>query len=343
MTAYETAVAFLPSGLQRSLLRVMPSQQTEIQEIRLRQNGLLTVSLPRGEYSVDAAGVLSETCGALTVYCSREDVEKTFLKLCDYSVHSHSEELKHGYITAAGGFRAGVAGTAVTENGRVTAVRDIRSICLRVAGRHDGCAAVLYELFQNGMRSVLIAGEPASGKTSMLRDLARGLCDGALGQRLRVAVVDERGEIAGAGGLENADVLTGIPKPIGILQAVRTLAPDVILLDELGTVAEVEAITENLHAGVPAIATAHCRDLREAMLRPAVRLALQRRVFDTVVFLRGRDAPGCIGETVEVNGVEMAGTACGGDIGDAVRSCGDAAHASPPVGDTDRDTVVAGV
>ncbi len=305
MRAFEKATAFLPEGLQRTLLRVAVTQQDKVQEIRLRHSGLLTLSLPEGEYTVDAAGVLSERAGPLTVYCSGEDIEKTFLKLCDYSVHSHTAQLREGYITAAGGFRAGVAGTAVTENGKVTAMRDIRSLCLRVAGRHDGCAAALRPLFKERIPSLLIAGEPSAGKTSMLRDIARMLCEGMDGRRFRVTVVDERGEIAGAGGLANADVLIAVPKPIGILQAVRTLAPDVILLDELGTVAEVEAITENLHAGVPAIATAHCRNMREAMQRQAVHLALERRVFDKIVFLRGREAPGSIRDVMEVDAIEM--------------------------------------
>ena len=84
----------------------------------------------------------------------------------------------------------------------------------------------------------------------------------------------------------------------------RTLAPDVILLDELGTRAEVEAVTENLHAGVPAIATAHCRNIDEALSRPAIRLALTRRVFEKVVFLQGRDAPGNIAAIMGVEEIE---------------------------------------
>lgn len=305
MGAYETAVSFLPEGLQRALLRVPITQQRQVQEIRLRKHGLLVLSLPTGAYTVDTTGALSELPCPRSVYCNGYDVEKTFLRLCDYSVHSHSEEIKEGFVTARGGFRAGIAGTAVVEKGAVTAVRDIRSVCLRVASRHDGCAAELLPLFSNRVPSVLIAGEPSSGKTSMLRDLARALSEGVGGIRRRVCVVDERGEIAGAGGLENADVLTAVPKPVGILQAVRTLSPDVIVLDELGTLAEVEAITENLHAGVPAIASAHCRDLAEMQLRPSLQLALRRRVFDKIVFLHGRDVPGSIREIVEVESLEM--------------------------------------
>lgn len=305
MGAFETAIELLPEGLARALRRISVNEMRQIQEIRLRRGGLLTLSVGPYEKTVDAAGVLSDIVGPLTVYCDGSDVEKTFLKACDYSVHSHISELREGFVTAKGGIRVGVAGTTVTENGTVTAVRDISSLCIRVAGRHDGCATPLRDLFLSRIPSVLIAGAPSSGKTSMLRDVARILslppfC-------YRVSVIDERGEIAGLGGLENADVLRCIPKPIGILQAVRTLAPDVIVVDELGTLAEVEAVTENLHAGVPAIATAHCRDISEALRRPAVRLALKRGVFEKIVFLRGREAAGQIREIIEVSDIEMVG------------------------------------
>lgn len=308
MGAFEKVLAILPEGLARSLQRVSAAEQAQIQEVRLRRNGLLTLSLPLCEKSVDTAGVLSDVAGPLTVYCSAEDVEKTFMKACDYSVHSHIAELRQGFVTAKGGFRVGVAGTAVVENGEVTAVRDIRSLCIRVAGRHDGCAALLRPLFSGRIPSLLIAGEPSSGKTSLLRDIARMLSSPPYNRR--VTVVDERGEIAGMGGLDNADVLFAVPKPIGILQAVRTLAPDVILADELGTLDEVNAITENLNAGVPAIATVHCRDVAEALRRPAVCLALERGVFEKIVFLRGREAVGEIRETVEVADIEMDRVSC---------------------------------
>ncbi len=316
MGDFLAAVELLPEGLARSLRRVSVDSMRRIQEIRLRCGGVLTLSLGVEEKMVDTAGGLSDIVGPLTIYCTAADVEKTFLKACDYSVHSHMEELCEGFVTAKGGIRVGVAGTVVSENGRVSAVRNISSLCIRVAGRHDGCAAPLREMFVKRIPSVLIAGTPSSGKTSMLRDVARLLSSPPL--RYRVSVIDERGELAGLGGLENADVLTAVSKPVGILQAVRTLAPDVVLVDELGTLAEVESMTENLHAGVPAIATVHCRDLAEAVRRPAVHLALQRGIFEKIVFLSGREAAGRIRSIVEVSEIEMVGIlgfdGCGNDV-----------------------------
>ncbi len=330
MGDFEKAAAFLPEHLQEGLRRLSPEHRARVQEIRLRRDGLLSLSLPEGERTPDGWGVLSETPDERSLTCTGEEIDKTFFRLCDYSVHSHEQELCEGFVTAPGGVRAGVAGTAVRQNGRVTAVRDIRSLCIRVSGRHDGCADPLRPLFVSGrVPSLLLLGEPSAGKTSMLRDIARQLSDGGFGRRFRVAVVDERGEIAGAGGLQNCDVLTGCPKPQGILQAVRTLAPEVILLDELGTPEEVEAIASNLHAGVPAIATAHARDMAECLRRDAIRLALGRGVFEKMVFLSGRAAPGRIREITEVDALEMVGSDRDDRRGGVDRMVADRPSASP--------------
>lgn len=304
MQAYTTALTFLPPTLQQPLSAVGENIRQQVQEIRLRRGGALMLSTPFGEKCIDTYGKLTDFETAHTVYPTAEEIEKTFLRVCDYSVHSHTAELCDGYVTAAGGFRVGVAGTAVMQDGQVTAVRDIRSLCIRIAARHDGCAAALYPLYARRMTSLLIAGEPSCGKTSMLRDLARVLTAGKYTKRYRLAIVDERAEI---GDIPNADILTGFPKPQGILQAVRTLAPDGVMFDELGTVEETAALTANLHSGVPAIATAHCRNLQECRARPAVRLALERGVFQKIVFLQGRHAPGKICEIVEVTSHENGG------------------------------------
>lgn len=343
MGNFDQAAAFLPDSLQQPLRRISLSQRSRVQEIRLRRDGFLSLSLPEGEKTLEPSGILTDMPDRLSLCCTGEEIDKTFLRLCDYSVHSHEAELREGFVSAPGGLRAGVAGTAVQEHGRVIAVRDIRSLCLRVAGRHDGCADRLRPLFASGiLPSLLLAGEPAAGKTSMLRDIGRQLSGGSFGRRFRVAVVDERGEIAGAGGLENCDILTGCPKPQGILQAVRTLAPDIILLDELGTLEEVKAITANLHAGVPAIATAHARDLRECLRRTAVRSALEKQIFDKIVFLSGRTAPGSIREITEVDAFEAVGSDRDDRRRRAFGMAGDRPAASPAAGAGSHSTLADG-
>lgn len=87
--------------------------------------------------------------------------------------HTHQQEIKDGYVSTRSGCRAGIAGSVVTENGAIVTMRHITSICIRIARRHDGCASALAAemIGPSGLRSALIAGEPSSGKTSLLRDL----------------------------------------------------------------------------------------------------------------------------------------------------------------------------
>lgn len=77
--------------------------------------------------------------------------------------------------------------------------------------------------------------EASFRKTTVLRDIAR-----ILGDTRRVAVVDTRGEIAGVyGGVpaldigENTDVLNGYSRGEGIMCALRSLSPEVIICDEI--------------------------------------------------------------------------------------------------------------
>ena len=212
-----------------------------------------------------------------------------------------------------------------TENGEILSMRQITSICLRVARRHTGCAdPLLGRLLQGGgIAGALICGEPSSGKTSLLRDMARQLSDGSRGRRYHVAVVDERGELGADRGLPECDVLLYCPKEKGIEQAVRCLAPDVVLFDELGTPEETRAVTASLNAGTAVISTAHCRDLATLRRRPHIVEALRSGAFDYLVFLSGRDTPGRIDRIVRTE--EMADEDCGtgahhpgGDLAGAV-------------------------
>lgn len=293
MSGYLKAAAYLPEELKSAVLRVPEAFAEGVQEIRLRENAPLTLSLPDREWMISPEG-MPVKIPANAVMCKKTHLDECFLKLCDYSVHTHQNELAAGFITAGNGCRAGIAGAAVIEDGKVVSVRDITSVCLRVARRHTGCASELISALVKGgkLYSALICGEPSSGKSSLLKDLARQLSAGAGGRRWRTAVVDERCELSGDGSLACCDVLRGFPKGIGISQAVRCLAPDVVIFDELGNYDEVKAVTHGLNSGVAVIATAHCHDVNSLLARPPLLAALQSRAFERVVFLKGRSNPG---------------------------------------------------
>ena len=314
---FAKAAAYLPAGLRSALFRLPVSLTERVQEIRLRAGGPLVLSAPDGEWVLDAEGEAALRPRRPPLLCTRAQLEECFLRLCNYAVHTHQQELCHGFVTTADGCRAGIAGSAVREGERVVSVRQITSICLRVARRHDGCAGELYQrIAQRGrICSQLICGEPSSGKSSLLRDLARQLAEGGdgNGRRWRVAVADERGELSGSGGLTGCDILRGYPKAEGIQQAVRCLAPDVVIFDELGTLEETQAVLEGLHSGVAAVTTAHCREESALLRRPQLRTALASGAFDEVVFLEGRQKPGHVARVMEAGDLLAQGAGAAAD------------------------------
>lgn len=267
-------------------------------EIRLRVGSPPALSFPAGVKYLDLPAV------------TREQMNAAVLSLCGGSLYSHQHELAAGFIATSCGHRAGVCGTAVMTDGKITAVRDITTVCLRVAREHDGCSCALEkQLFDIGVCSAMIAGSPCTGKTTLLRDLACRLA----GRGLRVVIADERGELAMEPGSRVdrlCDVLRGYPKAEGILQAVRALSPDVVVFDELGTRAEAEAVTAGINAGVRVICSIHAGSFAELAAKPQIVPLLRLGVFDRFALLRGREQPGQV-RTV-ISGEELNALA-GGD------------------------------
>ena len=202
----------------------------------------------------------------------------------------------------AGGHRVGVCGTAVYEENRVSGIRDISSLNIRIAREVYGAADELLRELDKEISGLLIAGPPSSGKTTILRDLARQLSI----KGKKVVVIDERGELGGAfqGICQNdlglSDVLTGFPKGEGILQAVRCLSPELIICDEAGSRQEAAAIEEGLNAGVGLITTLHAGSLEEIYRRSQGMQLLQSGAFYRIVLLEGRSPPGTVQGIYEV-------------------------------------------
>lgn len=280
---------YLPPAWVNALSSLPPYEQAGIQEIRLRAGEPVTLSYAAGEWFLCASRSVTLHQPDVLI-CRPEQLESCFLRFCEESVYAHEQELRQGFVAVRGGIRVGVAGTAVLDGERVRSVRQVTSLCIRLPRRHAGCAASLLPLVHSAgvVRSTLLIGEPSSGKTSLLRDIASSLA----ARRVRVAVVDERGELSGVDGLGGCDVLRGYPKAVGILQAVRCLAPQVVVFDELGDAAEIAAVSACAHAGVATVASLHGRTPLELTQKATVRELITAGVFEQWVFLQGRHAPG---------------------------------------------------
>ena len=256
-------------------------------EIRLRADrAAVLIFADRTEFLTTSGRLTSfYSEGLLTL--SRQEIEDIFIRMCNYSVHSLTENIAEGFITLEGGCRIGVYGTAVVKDGKITSVRNIEGMNIRVPAEYRGCAQPIYNrLFYSRIPNTVICGPPMSGKTTVLRDLSRLISDEGM---KKVAVIDERSELSGGDLGFNTDVLKNYPKAQGISIAVRTLSPDVIICDEIGTLVEAQELCSLFNCGVKFIVTMHCSDLTELKRRPQFALLSDAGVADACVLLNEKN------------------------------------------------------
>ena len=284
---------YLPESLQR-LPSLMPAALIDrISEIRLRRNAPVVLVLRNTACFVNPLGELLETPEPSCLTVSSAELEEVFMAMCGYTLHSVMDTLKNGYLTLPCGARVGVGVSAVYENGVLIAAENVMSLNVRLPHAWIGCSAALLNfLYVNTFPSIIIAGEPNSGKTTLLRDLARALSGGFNRRYRKVAVVDERNELAGKNNTafsfdlgSNCDVLTGFQKARGMEIAARTLSPEMIVCDEIATEEEVTAVRAAFSSGIRFALSVHAANRTELSRKPVVRQLLETGEFSYVVLL----------------------------------------------------------
>lgn len=301
---FDDAVRSLSPRLTAAFLSLTPSEKEKIREIRLRTEKYVIAVSGNDSKFVSPSGRLTEVYSELNLKTDCNEITEIFRRMCGYSVYSHTDAINKGFVTLSGGHRAGVAGTAVSENGKITAVRDVSCINLRIAREIKGAADEIYKnIFYGELSSVIIAGPPSSGKTTILRDLARHLSGIERGRMFRTFVCDERGEIAaGVSGLPqndlgiNCDVVTNYPKEHGILIGLRSFSPDIIICDEIATDKEADAVESGLNSGVCFALSIHARNETELKTKPLLQRLLKSGAFENVVLLSGEN----VGKTEKI-------------------------------------------
>lgn len=243
-----------------------------LNEIRLRTNMPLILKYSGKEYMLDEKGNMSDKTDK-PLLMRQKDIRETMEYIANYSLYAFEEEIKQGFLTIMGGHRVGISGKTIIENGFIKSIKYISSVNIRVSHEIKGCSSKALQYIVNNQEiyNTLIISPPGCGKTTLLRDLIRNISNGWGSIKGRtVGVVDERSEIGSCymGIPQNdvgirTDVLDCCPKNEGMLMLIRSMAPEVLAIDEIGGKREIDSIRYAMNCGCKMIATVHGNSYQE--------------------------------------------------------------------------------
>ncbi|MBQ3266237.1 MAG: hypothetical protein IJH07_10730 [Ruminococcus sp.] len=291
----------LPERMQLPLRKVRSAVEDKATEIVLRTDRALCIYEANKQFYVTESGCLTDSCCVEgLVYSTSKEIEQTVMRLCDYSVYTHQHEINSGYITIENGVRVGLCGKAVMGEGKVANIRDIGTLSFRIARDIHHCSdELLKKLVPPG--GVLICGAPGSGKTTLIRDMAR-----QLSYRCRVSLLDERGELSAFSRGKNGfplglcDVYAGYPKGFAANCAIRSMSPAIIVCDEMGNQNDVELLLYSVRCGVTFIATVHAASMSDLRNRKITSDMINTGAFRYIVFIGGNRGVGSINKIYEM-------------------------------------------
>ena len=286
MTGLEIVLEYLPTTIRDKMEPALNVPNLSIEEIRLRSNKPLMLKIGQGTEIID-------------YIVKQQEILQAFERVCENSVYSYRRQICDGYITIRGGNRVGIVGSAVVDNGQVININYISSLNFRIARQKIGCSdSIIEEIIDeqtNSIHNTLIISPPGCGKTTLLRDVVRNISNGIdeIGFKGKtVGVVDERGEIAAMykGVAQNdigirTDVIDNMPKPEAMRLLVRSMAPDVIACDEIGSIEDANAIDYAMCSGVKGIFTAHGNSLEEINRNSELSRLLNKHIFERIILL----------------------------------------------------------
>ena len=285
----EEILKYFPVNIYKNInetIKENAKYENEIEEIRIRVNNPIILKIGQFEK-------------ILEYKVSSNELIQILEKLCENSIYAYKNQMCEGYITINGGHRVGIVGSVVIEQERIVNIKYISSLNFRIAREIIDCSQkVLNQIIdiQNlNIFNTIIVAPPGCGKTTVLRDVIRKISNGIPEISFKgrtIGVVDERGEIAAMykGVPQNdigirTDVIENISKSKGMKVLLRSMTPQIIACDEIGTSEDVKAIKEILTCGVKGIFTMHGRTIEDIRNKRELYDLVQNRQIEKIVFL----------------------------------------------------------
>lgn len=267
-----------------------------LQEIRLRINCPLLVNYQNREYFVSYdAKLINDSANGIII--TMNEIKETMEYISNYSLYAFEEEIRQGFITISGGHRIGITGKTIIQDDAIKGIKHISYINVRLAHQVKGCGDIVLPYLINnracGIYHTLIISPPRCGKTTLLRDIIRQLSDGSKELKgINIGVVDERSEIGACymGIPQNdlgirTDILDCCPKAKGMMMLIRSMSPQVIAVDEIGSREDLEAIDHVISCGCKLIATVHGSSIEDIKSKPVLGELLEKKLFERYVIL----------------------------------------------------------
>lgn len=272
----------------------------KLEEIRIFKKGTIVLSIDNTKkYITSDMRLSNEGKAYITDDRVPDDVIRILTGCCEYAYEYH---LKSGYLTAPGGHRIGLVGTGVMHGEKISSIKDISAVNIRVAREPKASLdPVIHNIAHGRLSNIMIVSPPKCGKTTLLRNIAKEISSDK--KLASVCVVDERGEICSCDrGIpyydmgKNTSVVSGIPKEEAMVMVLKNMAPDIIICDEITTLNEAEAIKNIILSGVKVIFTVHGRD-RRVLTEKGIFSCLENYV-EYIIELSSKMGPGTI-ENIE--------------------------------------------
>jgi stage III sporulation protein AA len=300
----------------RTILGKLTVDYDKLQEIRLRMNAPLLIIYGNKEAFISEEAKLVED-PSKGVLITKNEIRETMEYISNYSLYAFEDEIRQGFITINGGHRIGIAGKTIIEDDVIKGMKHISFINIRLAHQVKGCADPVLPYLVNkqarGIYHTLIISPPRCGKTTLLRDIIRQLSDGnPYLPGMSIGVVDERSEIGACymGTPQNelgirTDILDCCPKAKGMLMLIRSMSPQIIAVDEIGSREELEAIDYVIGCGCKLIATVHGSSIEDIRNKPTLSELVKKKLFERYVILSNVKGIGHLEEIYDTDGKRL--------------------------------------